>query len=245
VIDAQEQKLELEKSKLEKSRLEKPLLERLDGCGTLFIKNINYLELETQKLLADFIQYGFFVEFRGDKKTFSDVRIICSTNIDLEVELEKGTFSKELFGQLKNTSVCMPTLMLLSENDIDTITTGFVDQVINNYELTSVFELTDKDKQKISQSKPVSFFEIKNKINNIMEKKSQQANVHEQVQLVPSNDFYEHEIMEAIRLGKRALKDEKIMHMLWTKFGNQNKIASLLGVNRSSINRRCKEYNLI
>ena len=29
------------------------------------------------------------------------------------------------------------------------------------------------------------------------------------------------------------------MTCLWNKFKNQNKIATLLGVNRSSVNRRC------
>jgi len=33
--------------------------------------------------------------------------------------------------------------------------------------------------------------------------------------------------------------------MLWNKFNNQNKIAAFLGVNRSSVNRRCREYNLL
>ncbi|KKP29377.1 MAG: Sigma-54-dependent transcriptional activator [candidate division TM6 bacterium GW2011_GWF2_30_66] len=224
---------------------EKPLLESLDNNGTLFIKNINYLEIETQKRLADFIKYGFFVEFRGDKKTFSDVRIICSTNVDLETEVNSDNFSKELFGQLKNTSISIPTLMLFSEKDINSITTSFVDQEINNYELSNVLEFTDKDKYKILQSKPVSFYEIKNKIQNIIEKKSNQTSTHEKVQLVTSNEFYDSDVIEAIHLGKRALKDEKIMRMLWAKFGNQNKMASLLGVNRSSINRRCKEYNII
>ena len=51
-------------------------------------------------------------------------------------------------------------------------------------------------------------------------------------------------LIQASRLGKHALRDHKIMVMLWNKFKNQNKIAAFLGVNRSSVNRRCKEYNL-
>ena len=52
------------------------------------------------------------------------------------------------------------------------------------------------------------------------------------------------ELIQAARLGKHALRDQRIMVMLWDKFKNQNKIASFLGVNRSSVNRRCKEFNL-
>ncbi len=52
------------------------------------------------------------------------------------------------------------------------------------------------------------------------------------------------QLAEISRLGKSALKDPKTMHLLWNKFKNQNKIALFLGVNRSSINRRFKEYNI-
>ena len=45
------------------------------------------------------------------------------------------------------------------------------------------------------------------------------------------------ELIEAARLGKYALKDRKVMTLLWHKFKNQNHIATFLGVNRSSINR--------
>ncbi|MDR3550270.1 MAG: hypothetical protein P4L31_02570 [Candidatus Babeliales bacterium] len=53
------------------------------------------------------------------------------------------------------------------------------------------------------------------------------------------------QLIAASRLGKHALRDPQIMGLLWSKFNNQNKIATFLGVNRSSVNRRCKEYNLL
>ena len=61
----------------------------------------------------------------------------------------------------------------------------------------------------------------------------------------PTLEINDPELIKAAQLGKDCLKDSKIMAMLWNKFKNQNKIASFVGVNRSSINRRCKEYNLV
>ena len=52
-------------------------------------------------------------------------------------------------------------------------------------------------------------------------------------------------LVEAARLGKYALKDPKLLNLLWNKFQSQNKIALFLGVNRSSVHRRCKEYGII
>lgn len=53
------------------------------------------------------------------------------------------------------------------------------------------------------------------------------------------------ELQLAAQLGKHALKDVQLMKKLWDKLGSQTKIAELLGVNRSSVSRRCKDYHLL
>jgi len=53
------------------------------------------------------------------------------------------------------------------------------------------------------------------------------------------------ELQLAAQLGKDALKDVQLMKSLWKKLGSQTKIAEILGVNRSSVSRRCKDYNLL
>lgn len=226
---------------------DKPLLEKLDKNGTLFIKNINNLAIETQKHLAEFIKYGFFRQYKGDKKLFSDVRIICSANVDLKLAVQQERFSTELFAQLSKKSLSMPSLISLSETDFEIITEELAKQAIKTDELQHILELTDKEKKKLTLSKPTSFFELKNKIKHILEKKSHKNKIVEEVQFVSSHELETSDphIVEAARLGKHALRDRKVMSMLWNKFQNQNKIATLLGVNRSSVNRRCKEYNLI
>jgi len=224
---------------------EKPLLEKLDNAGTLFIKNIHCLELETQKHLAEFIKYGFFRKFKGDQKTFANVRIICSTNNNLKALVQDGTFSQELFNELSSTSISMPSLLTLPEDELETLTTGFSDQAIKTDEFQHILELTDVEKKRLSNSRPTSFAELKTKVQQLLIKKSKNNAIYEEAQFDPAYDVSDPELVEAARLGKKALKDKKIMTMLWYKFKNQNKIANLLGVNRSSVNRRCKEYNLI
>ena len=69
---------------------EKPLLETLDSVGTLFIKNIHFLDMETQENLASFIRYGHYSVFKSEKKMVSDVRIICSSNQNLSLLVQAG-----------------------------------------------------------------------------------------------------------------------------------------------------------
>ena len=75
--------------------------------------------------------------------------------------------------------------------------------------------------------------------------KAEKNNICQETKFDPAYETSDSELIGAARLGKYALKDKKIMTMLWEKFNkNQNKIAEFLGVNRSSVHRRCKLYNL-
>ncbi|KKP29809.1 MAG: Two-component system, NtrC family, transcriptional regulator [candidate division TM6 bacterium GW2011_GWF2_30_66] len=246
----------------------KPLLEILDKTGILFIKNVHFLDIETQEYLYEFIRYGFFKEFRSMKKTFSDVKIIFSSNINLQEAVNKNEFSKELFSELKKACIKVPSIKTFNNNELENLITGYTEQAIKTEELQYILELTELEKRKIINSSPESFYELKNNIQKILIKKSKPKNTIQETIIqknhaqIPNKNFEtktelklatnfsttydlkDKELIEAIKLGKNALKDIKIMSMLWTKFKNQNKIASLLGVNRSSINRRCKEYNL-
>lgn len=77
-------------------------------------------------------------------------------------------------------------------------------------------------------------------INKAKKKQVKQEDVIDAAYSISTPDMY-----NVAKLGKNALKDKQIMTYLWNKFKNQTKIAKLLNVNRSSVNRRCKEFNLI
>ena len=75
--------------------------------------------------------------------------------------------------------------------------------------------------------------------------KAKKSNIHQETNFDPAYETNDSELIQTAQLGKHALKDKKIMTMLWKKFNkNQSKIAELLGVNRSSVHHRCKLYNL-
>ena len=61
----------------------------------------------------------------------------------------------------------------------------------------------------------------------------------------PAYHISDFDLVEAARLGKHALKDPKMVAMLMRKFdNNQSKVAMFLGVNRSTVSRRCAEYGM-
>jgi len=222
-----------------------PLLEKLDNVGTLFIKNIHFLDLETQEYLAMFIKTGFYNQFKSDQKVASNVRILCSSNQNLGLLAQEGKFSKALFQELKSTVVTMPALLTLPEDELHALTEGFTQQALMSDALQHVLALTDKEKNLFAHDRPVSLQELKSRVQHILVKKSKKNQIYQEVSFNPAYDITDPDLVEAARLGKKALQEPRIMALLWNKFKNQNKIAFFLGVNRSSVNRRCKEYNLL
>ncbi len=220
------------------------LLEKLDGIGTLFIQNVEYLGKETQEYLAEFITFGFFHKFKSDHKVFSNVRIICSSNKDLLTLVNEGKFCKALYDELHQASLVMPSLHELSEAEVHTLAQGYAEQIVTTQTYKNLLALTEKDKSKLSTERPLSLHEFKEKVHQMLVTKSTKHKISEITEFDPAYNVSDPDIAQAVRLGKKALKDAHIMTMLWNKFRNQNKIATLLGVNRSSVNRRCQEYNL-
>lgn len=223
----------------------KPLLESLDGIGTLFIQNIEFLDRETQDYLAEFIRYGYYKVYKSDQRISADVRIIASSHKQLQTLVQEGTFSPLLFAELNKAHVSMPSLITLPEVELNDLLEGFGEQALKQNDFKSLLELSEKDRLRLLHHRPASLQELKTKVQQIMITKSKSNNINEEVHFDPAYEITDPELILAVRMGKQALKDQKIMETLWNKFKNQNKIATFLGVNRSSVNRRCKEYKLI
>jgi transcriptional regulator with GAF, ATPase, and Fis domain len=230
---------------LSSNQKHEPLLEFLHTNGTLYIENIHLLSLETQEYLAEFLRYGAFRTFKSEHKITSNVRVICSSSHNLASLIEKQLFCQELFNELKKTSLTMPALNKLSAHEFQELADGFTRQTITTKSLERVLNLNTKETATLYEKLPSSFHELRKKIYNLLIDKTQKNNLEDALEFGAARLSSDPELSHAITLGKEALKNQKTMEFLWRKFKSQTKIATLLGVNRSSVNRRCKKYHLI
>ena len=157
-----------------------PLLERLDTIGTIFIKNIHHLSLETQEQLAEYLRYGFFKIFKSDHKIPSNVRIICSTNQNLTTLVQDEKFSRTLFEELKHTTLEMPSLMTLPKEELSTLAEGFSEQAVMDQSLKNILSLSPRDKMRLAHQRPASLLELKTKIQQILVQKSKQNEIYDE-----------------------------------------------------------------
>jgi two-component system, NtrC family, response regulator AtoC len=85
------------------------LLSRAAG-GTFILKDVEALPKEAQRKLFSVLQAGLNSEGHDSDATYSDVRIIATTSVDLATEAISGAFSAELLKLLEVTSIEAPTL---------------------------------------------------------------------------------------------------------------------------------------
>ena len=138
----------------------------------------------------------------------------------------------------------MTSLESLPKKELDSLADGLTEQAVKTADFKNMLELNDKEKMRLSYNRPTSLQHMRIQVEKLLVHKSKKNRIFQETYFDPAYHITDPELTEAARLGKHALRDQRIMTLLWDKFHSQNKIAAFLGVNRSSVNRRCKQFNL-
>lgn len=105
--------------------------EDADG-GTLFLDEIAETSVEFQAKLLRVLQEGEFERLGSNKQIRVDVRLLASTNRNLEQEVLSGNFREDLYYRLKVIPVHLPALRDRRE-DIPLLATHFAEIYGNRY----------------------------------------------------------------------------------------------------------------
>lgn len=100
--------------------------------GTLLIKEVDNLDLESQIKLFELLETGLFKRVNGKKKIESTARIICSSSKNIEELVEAGIFYEALWDRISKNTLYMPPLRE-KKDDIPQLIDSFIDNF--NYEL--------------------------------------------------------------------------------------------------------------
>ncbi|MEE3937759.1 sigma-54-dependent transcriptional regulator [Pseudomonas viridiflava] len=85
------------------------LLELTAG-GTLFLDGVGELSARMQAKLLRFIQDGCFRRVGSDEDMYLDVRVMCSTQVDLSELCAQGAFRQDLYHRLNVLTLHIPPL---------------------------------------------------------------------------------------------------------------------------------------
>jgi PAS domain S-box-containing protein len=221
----------------------RPGLFELANEGTLLLDEISELPLDFQTKLLRVLSEKKIVRIGGKEEVNVNVRIIATTNRNLEKEVKEGRFREDLYYRLNVIPIEIPPLRDRKE-DILPLTLHFLKQLNQKYKLNR--QLTSEVMDQLSQySWPGNVRELQNIIERLL--------VTSDSMIIGSN-----QLPEQIRLGKVSesaiqvtkiipLKDavelveKKLLEMAQRKYRSTTKMAEVLKVNQSTISRKMKK----
>jgi DNA-binding NtrC family response regulator len=224
------------------------LFEVADG-GTFFLDELGEMSPALQVKLLRVLQDGTFMPVGGTKQKKVDVRIIAATNRNLEDMVKKGTFREDLYYRLNVVSLRLPPLRE-RVGDVPLLVQFFLSKI------------AEKTKQGIKSIAPdaMACLERYQWPGNIrqLENEMQRACVMSgketlitRESLSPTVAGVEAPLPKILASQERALKEvldqverEMIEQTIARCEGNKSEAARRLGIARSNLITKCREYGL-
>ncbi|MCX7708348.1 MAG: sigma 54-interacting transcriptional regulator [Clostridia bacterium] len=219
-----------------------------DG-GTIFLDEIGEMPLDMQTRLLRVIEEGTVSRIGGVKEIVVDVRIIAATNKDLDEEVRKGNFRKDLFYRLNVLPIRLPPLRERRE-DILLLLKYYMDRVSKKLNKRSVKLPEDYVKFLYEYDWPGNVRELENLIELIVntetipydfgrpdadaaEKLRQGTDVLEKAGFSKDED-----------LKLESMEKQHISKVLKLYNGNITLSAKALGVGRNTLYRKMEGYGI-
>jgi len=211
------------------------------GSGTVFLDEIGELPLELQSRLLRVLQEHEIRPLGSNERIRFEARIIAATNQDLEAAMKRGSFRKDLFFRLNVVSIKMPSLRDRKE-DIPELVRHFLARCGNEQ---SVALVSDEALGRLmGYDWPGNVRELENCIQRAV---SLGSGRFIQLQDLPSAMLYHlaHKSSSQQDLNTlQALEQRAIRQALQATDGDRVRAAKLLGIGKTTIYRKLKEYGL-
>jgi len=225
-----------------------------DG-GTLFLDEIGDISPAMQLRLLRFLQERTFYPVGHDMPLKVDVRVIAATNADLRQKVIEGKFREDLYYRLRVIDIVLPPLRE-REEDIPLLVTHFLERF--NKRLGK--EIAGMSDQALAALSDYSWPGNVRELEHVMERAcvlcAESTITTDHLSYEFSVSAYEAE--KAGQLGAVENYDllapepvdeaegevDRIVRILTKCSGNKAKAARLLGVDRSTLYRKMRLYNI-
>jgi len=215
--------------------------------GTLFLDEVGDMSLKTQSKVLRTLEQQRFVPVGSDDPVTVDVRVIASTNKDLEEEIAKGNFREDLFYRLNVIPFVVPPLRERKE-DIPLLARHFLKEFASAYGRRTR-EITDEAVESLMRySWPGNVRELRNVIERIVimnptttrfERKHLPPLVHRDgTRRVSGGEG------STLHEARAAYERDYILKKLDENHNNISRTAEVLGLERSHLYRKMKSLGI-
>jgi two-component system, NtrC family, nitrogen regulation response regulator NtrX len=215
--------------------------------GTLFLDEVGDMSLKTQSKVLRTLDEQRFTPVGGSDAITVDVRVIASTNKDLEEEISKGNFREDLFYRLNVIPFFVPPLRERKE-DIPLLARYFLKEFAAAYGRRSR-EITDDAIQTLTRySWPGNVRELRNVIERIviMNPTTTKFGRKHLPPLVYRDGTRRSAGTEfsTLHQARDAYERDYILKKLDESHGNVSRTAETLGLERSHLYRKMKALGI-
>ncbi|MCC3144075.1 sigma-54-dependent Fis family transcriptional regulator [Halanaerobium sp. Z-7514] len=218
----------------------------LASGGTLLLDEIGEMPLNMQASLLRVLQEKEINRIGGLEPIAVDVRILASTNKDLEAEVAKGNFRKDLFFRLNTVKLEMPPLRK-RKKDIEKLVEHFI-FILNQRSNKNIHGV---EKRVIDLLEGYNWPGNVRELQNVIERAALLSEdglirVEQLPQELKDNEQAELDNFDPSQIPLVKLKDmERLMlkHSL-TQTKTITEAAKILGVSRSTFYRKADEFNI-
>jgi DNA-binding NtrC family response regulator len=211
------------------------------GKGTVFLDEIAELPVELQSKLLRAIQEREVRPLGSNQRMPLEARIIAGTNQHLEGAITRGTFRKDLFFRLNVVSIKLPPLRE-RKNDVPLLVHHFIDRYAGTH--GSVKDVSYEAMSRLmSHDWPGNVRELENCIQRAL---ALGAGPEILVRDLPSNLVYamQDEAGKQRFSTLREIERDAIRQALEITGGDRLRAAKLLGIGKTTVYRKIKEYDL-
>jgi two-component system nitrogen regulation response regulator NtrX len=219
-------------------------LERANG-GTLFLDEVGDMSLKTQAKMLSALDDQQFTPVGGTQPIHVDVRLIASTNKDLEEEIAKGNFREDLFYRLNVVPFFVPPLRQRKQ-DIPPLVREFLAEFGRQYGRPRM-EITEEALETLAQYQwPGNVRELKNVIERMLILNPRTLCIERKhlPTLAHKNGARSNEEFSTLLEARDAYEREFILKKIEEARNNISRAAELLGLERSHLYRKMKALGI-
>lgn len=237
-----------EKGAFTGAQVSKPGFFEIADGGTVFLDEIAELPLPSQVKLLRFLEDGRVTRLGGTKGRTVDVRVLAATHRNLEEMVKEGTFRLDLYYRLnvipliipavRERKECIPPLLrhyidyFCAKNGLHKrLTSSAMDALIAYPYPGNVRQLMNISERLVVMTET--------ELVDLKDLPSEIVSHHEEAALPPARWQEEMTLQQTLESVERT-----VLLQAWEHYGNQVKMASVLGVNQSTIARKLKKYGI-
>ncbi len=218
---------------------------KADG-GTLFLDEVGDMSLKTQAKVLRALDEARFEPLGSSEAIQADVRVIASTNKNLEEEIERGNFREDLFYRLNVIPFSVPPLRERVE-DIHALAEHFLNAYTTAYGRKPK-ELTPEAVEVLKEHPwPGNVRELKNLMERIVIMYPQVRIDARHIPLPASRRPVDRSPDRYATLSevRQAAERDYILRKLEESGGNVSRTAELLGLERSNLYKKMRSLGIV